>query len=81
MRPRYGLVFGLMLAFVPLHPMAGQVIKSAGCAVDLEILALPRCAVVTKGDRHCSTVLPHVLPVGHYLMVDGHTSTGRALYA
>jgi hypothetical protein len=51
MRPRYGLVFGLMLAFVPLHPMAGQVIKSAGCAVDLEILALPRCAVVTKGDR------------------------------
>jgi hypothetical protein len=51
MGPRYSLVCGLMLAFISLHPTAGQVIKSAGCAVDLEILALPRCAVVTKGDR------------------------------
>jgi hypothetical protein len=40
MRIGYSLACGLMLAFIPLHPMAGQVIKSAGCAVDLGSLCV-----------------------------------------
>ena len=33
------------------RPMFGQVLQSAGCSIDLEILSLPSCAEVTKGDR------------------------------
>ncbi len=46
MKLRYDLVCGLMLAFVPLRPIAGQVIKSVSRTVDLEILAPPRYTVV-----------------------------------
>jgi hypothetical protein len=31
--------------------MFSQVIHTPSCSVDLEILALPRCAIVTRGDR------------------------------
>lgn len=51
MRQRYGLVLGSVLALMFLRPMVGQVIKSMDCSVDLEILRLPSCAVVTRSNH------------------------------
>jgi hypothetical protein len=51
MRRRYFLACASMVALLFYCPMFGQVLQSAGCSVDLEILSLPSCAVVTKGDR------------------------------
>ena len=51
MRRRYFLASGTMLALLFYRPVFGQVLQSAGCSVDVEILRLPSCAVVTKGDH------------------------------
>jgi len=52
MKANCSLLFGLLiLAFIFLQPAGCQVIKSQGCTVDLEIVALPSCAVAIKGDR------------------------------
>jgi hypothetical protein len=51
MRSRFSLILALLLALMSMRPILSQVINTPGCSVDLEILALPRCAIVTKGDR------------------------------
>src|ERR1700756_1335396 len=50
-RRRYFLASGMMLALLFYRPAFGQVLQSAGCSVDVEMLRLPSCAVVTKGDH------------------------------
>jgi hypothetical protein len=40
MRRRYFLACGTMLALLFYRPMFGQVLQSAGCSVDLELLRL-----------------------------------------
>ena len=51
MRWRDYMVYGSMLILLLCHPVFGQVIQSSGCSIDLEILRLPKCAVVSKGER------------------------------
>lgn len=51
MRIRCGLILASALALMYVRPMFSQVIHTPDCSVDLENPALPRCAVLTKGDR------------------------------
>lgn len=62
MRTRYCLMIGLALALVFSHFAWGQIIKTPGCSVDLELVKLPSCAIVTKND-HTYISAPFVQPL------------------